>query len=398
VAAEVMASVVLLVSAGLLLRALARLESTDPGFRTEGTLTLQTALPEGKYASTSRREQFYTQVLARVRAIPGVQGAGYVTALPMTGGAGIFPVAIAGQPVNRNAANTANVRFVTPGYFSSIGIAIRRGRDVEETDAMDKPLAAVVSESFARRYWPGDDPLGKRFTFALGERTVVGVAGDVRVRGFEQTSEPQVYLPYKQVMGGKLPASLVELRAKFIGYYSPKDLAIRTAVAPASLLPLVRRIVREADPQQPISNVRTMAEIVADQTASRAVQVRVLGAFALIAFLLAAVGIHGLLGFTVSQRSQEFGLRMALGARQGAIVGMVMRQALVLALGGIIPGIALAYAAGRGMEALLAGVKPGDAASFLAAALLCLLMTLAGSLLPVLRAVRVPPSTVFRGE
>jgi putative ABC transport system permease protein len=166
----------------------------------------------------------------------------------------------------------------------------------------------------------------------------------------------------------------------------------------AQIMPAVRRIIHEADPALPISNVRSMEELVSDQTATRAVQVRVISAFAIVAFFLAAVGIHGLLAFSVSQRKHEIGVRMALGAQRGQIVGMVARQGALLAICGVVPGIAIAYAAGRAMQSILFGVEPGDGPTFAAAAALCLLMTLAGSLMPALKAVRVAPATVFRGE
>lgn len=386
VIAEVTASVVLLVSSGLLLRALWRVQATDPGFRTQGVLTLQTALPRPRYESTAKRAQFYTEVLSGVRALPGVANAAYISYLPMTMTGGIWPVVLDGRPATRSESNTASLRFVTPGFFSTLGIPVRRGREVAETDRANQPFVAVVSESLVQRYWPGEDPLGKRFQFGLSERTVVGVVGDIRVRGLERTSEPQVYLPYQQVKDGDL-----------IGYI-PQDLAIWTTAPPGTLLPAVRRIVAAADPEQPISNVQTLEEIVADRTASRSVQARVLAGFAVIAFLLAAVGIHGLLSFAVSTRRHEFGVRMALGAQSREIVAMVLRQGARLAAAGVLPGIALAYAAGRAMQSLLAGVQPGDALTFAAAVVACVVMTLAGSLMPVLRAVRVPPATVFRSE
>jgi putative ABC transport system permease protein len=212
----------------------------------------------------------------------------------------------------------------------------------------------------------------------------VGVVGDIRVRGLERESEPQVYLANQQVDDGSI-----------IGYV-PKDLAIRSTSRPEALLPAIREIIRQADPALPISNVRTLEEIVADGTASRAVQARVLAAFAAIAFLLASVGIHGLLSFAVSNRRHEFAVRMALGAQSEAIVRMVMRQGVLLALAGVLPGIFLAYSAGKAMQSLLAGVEPSDATTFSAAVTLCVIMTLAGSLMPVLKAVKVAPASVFR--
>lgn len=386
VVVEVMASVVLLVSSGLLLRALARVESTDPGFRTDDVITMRTALPRPQYDSNTVREQFYRRVLDNVRALPGVQSAAYISFLPMTMTGGIFPVTAGGEPSNGADGRNASMRYTTPGFFASMGIPVKAGRDFAETDDLSRPGVAVVSESFAKKYFPGQNPIGRRFTTTPGEMEVVGVVGDVRVRGLERTSEPQMYLSYRQQVGPSFP------------FFMPKDLVVRATAPMAQLAPAIRRIIHEADPTQPISSVRLMSDIVADQTATRAVQVRVIAAFALVAFLLAAVGIHGLLAFSVSQRSHEFGVRMALGAERGAIVGLVLRQGVVLALCGVIPGVALAYTAGRAMQSLLFGVEPGDGATFAAAAVLCVVMTLAGSLVPVLRAVKVAPASAFRGE
>ena len=386
VIAEVTASVVLLVSAGLLVRALWRIEATDPGFCTGGVLTLQTALPMPKYSETARRVGFYTRVLSAVRALPGVSSAAYISFLPMVMRGGIWAVAVDGKPLELTGSHTASMRFVTPGFFATLGIPLHRGRDVGESDSIDAPFATVVSESFVRRYWPDEDPLGRHFKMAFNDWMVVGVVGDIRVRGLERNSEPQVYLPYRQVQDGLFP------------FYVPKDLVIRSATGPGTLLRAVRQIIRSADSEQPVSDVRTMADIVEEETASRSAQVRVLGAFAAIAFLLAGVGIHGLLSFAVSRRTQEIGVRIALGAQPVEIVKMIVRQGALLAGAGVVPGIALAYAAGRAMEGLLAGVKPGDALTFASAIGLCVLMTVLGSLVPALRAVRIDPISAIRSE
>ncbi|MEP6994971.1 MAG: ABC transporter permease, partial [Acidobacteriota bacterium] len=385
VVAEVTASVALLIASGLLLRALWRLQAVDPGFRAESVLSLHTALPIPKYAPTERRVQFYTRVLSEVRALPGVSRAAYIGFLPMVMRGGIWSVTMEGQRED-TADRSASLRFVTPGFFDTLGIPLRRGRDIGETDTHAAPFAAVVSDSFVRRYWPGQDPLGRRFQFGFHPRTVVGVVGDVRVRGLEQTSEPQVYLSYQQADDGEI-----------IGYV-PKDLVIRASVPASALMPAIRGILGRADPEIPISDVRPLTEIVRAETEPRRVQARVLGAFAAIAFLLAGIGIHGLLAFTVSQRMREIGVRIAMGAQPRDILKMVMRQGAVLASLGVGLGVAVAYAAGRAMQALLAGVSPADAATFLAAVSLAVAMTLVGSLLPALRAVRVDPMTVMRSE
>jgi putative ABC transport system permease protein len=382
---EVAASVVLLVTSGLLIRAVWRLQTIDPGFVAEDVLTLQTALPIPKYDSTARRAQFYGRVLEEVRALPGVRNAAYVTGLPMEMRGGIWPVALPGEEALRNASNNVSLRYVTPLYFATLGIPLRRGRDVAETDRRGQPFVAVVSESFARRHWPREDPLGKRFTVALSERTVVGVVGDVRFRGLERPSEPQVYLPYQQVDDGAI-----------IGYI-PKDLAVRTA-GNTALMPQIRKIIQAADPEQPISNVRMLSEIVAEETAPRMTQLWLLGALSLIALLIAGLGVHGLLTFTVSKRSQELGVRRALGAQAGAIIKLVLREGLVLALIGIAIGVAVAYAAAKGMSALLSGVHPEDPLTITFASALCLATAMAGCLRPALRAARVDPLAALRAE
>lgn len=395
VIAEVMASVVLLISAGLLMRAVLRIQSVDPGFKAENVLTLRTALPEPTYPTIARRAVFYRDVLDGVRAIPGVTSAAYITSLPIAHQGGVWPVVPEGQSLTRAQAQVASSRFVTSGYFASMGIPIRRGRDVSETDRTDQPWVAVVSESFATRYWPGEDPVGRRFRFAAEMRTVVGVVGDVRMRGLERTSEPQVYLAHEQIPEGPDSTGVVNTVSRF---YAPKDLVIHSSLPAATLMPAVRGVMHRVDPQQPISNVRTMSTILDDVTAARSVQVRVLAVFAAVAFLLAAIGIHGLLSFTVSSRQHEIGIRMALGAQRREIIRLIMSRGIVLTAAGVIPGLVLAYAAGRWMRSLLAGVPPADAVTFLTTGVLCALMALVGSLLPTLRAVRVDPATALRAE
>lgn len=383
---EVMASVVLLISSGLLVRAMWRLQAVDPGFHAENVLTATTALPWPKYDAPTARQPFYDKVLGDLNATPGVQAAAYISFLPMVMRGGIWPVLMNGSDATRSSENTASLRFITPQFFSALQIPVKLGRRLDESDDNSRTNVAVVSESFVKKYWPSETPIGKRFRFAGRERTVAGVVGDIRVRGLEQTSEPQVYLPYKQVDSANL-----------IGYV-PKSLVVRSTLPTSTLIPAIRRIVHEADPTQPLSDVRTMEEIVANETASRLAQLRVLMILAALALVLSAVGIHGLLSFTVSRRSREIGVRMALGAESSRVRRMVMGEGLVLALVGIVPGAALAYAAGRGMQALLVGVNPGDAATFAAAIAVCVATTVFGCLRPAVRASRVDPMSAIRAE
>ena len=386
VIAELGASVVLLVLSGLLIRALWKVQSVDPGFKTSGILSLRTELPFPKYNKTSTREQFYSKVLADVRGLPGVTDAAYITALPMTWGGGIWPVLVDGRSQIRTEGNSASMRFVTPGLFSTLGIPIKSGRAVSESDTADRPYVAVVSESFVRRYWPNEQPIGRHFNFALHDHEVIGVVGDIRARGLERTSEPQVYLSSKQDADDGFT------------YYAPKDLVIHSTQPLEHLLPAIRQIIHKADPEQPISNIRTMEEVLAGETESRTIQMRVLIVFTGVAIVLAGLGLYGLLAFMVSMRQQEFGIRLALGAGPGDLFKMVLLQGIKLAVAGLLPGLVLAYIAGRLLESLLAGVRPADALTFSTAAALCLITTLLGTLFPALRAVRADPTAVMRAE
>jgi predicted permease len=383
---EVAACVVLLVSSGLLIRAVLRIQATNPGFRAEGVLTLRTELSFPNIGFGAQRVPFYDRVLGEVRALPGVEYAAYMSGLPMVMRGGIWPATIVGEAVIRDASKSAGLRFVTPQYFAAMGIPLRAGRDVAETDRRESGDVAVVSESFATRMWPNESAVGKQFTIAFKPRTVVGVVGDVRVRGLERPSEPQVYLPATQ------------LADTMMVFYAPKDLVIRASVPAATLLPAVRRIIAAVDPEQPISDVRMLTEIVANQTSSRVTQLRLLGALALIALVIAGVGIHGLLAFAVSQRSRELGVRRALGEQAGSIVGRVLREGLLLAIAGVTVGVFVAYLAARGMGALLAGVQPGDPLTIAGAAVLCFVTAVVGCIRPAVRAASVDPITVLRGD
>jgi predicted permease len=385
VVAEIAATVVLLVSSGLLIRALWRLQNVDPGFRSAGVLTLRTALPVPQYEKVADRARFYTQVLQQARRLPGVSAAAYVSAIPLAMQGGIWPVKIPGRDPE-STPQRAMLRYITPGYFGALTIPLHLGRDVSDADTREAPFTAVVSEAFARRYWPGENALGRHFDFALSTRTIVGVVGEIRARGPERESEPQVYIPYQQVADGDI-----------IGYI-PKDLVLRTSAPPGALVPTLRRVIAAADPELPISNVRMLGDVVEAETEPRTVQVRALFAFALVAFLLAAIGIHGLLSFTVSSRAQEIGVRLALGAQHRDILGMILGNAARLSAAGILFGAVAAWFAGSSMGTLLAGVKPADAPTFAAAIALCVLMALTGSLIPAIRAVHIDPASAIRVE
>jgi predicted permease len=394
VVAEIVASVVLLVSAGLLIEALWKVQSIDPGFRSEGVLTLKTMLPRPKYTKTASREQFYKQVIDETRALPGVERASYVSFTPFTMRGGMWEVLTTKpDPTNLGGfeappdVKRASLRYVMPDYFATLGIPIMQGRDIAVTDTTATMPVAVVSESFGRDHFPGQDLLGRQFGFAGDVRTIVGVTGEVRFRGLERDdSEPQVYLAAMQQRDGQL------------AFYAPQDLVVRSSVPPQTLMPAVRAIIKKADPQLPITNMRTMEEVVSLETAPRVVQLRVLGGFAAVALLLAAIGIHGVLAFSVASRVREIGVRMALGATAADIMWMVMGRSAVLAIAGVTIGGLLALAAGRSLQALLFGVSPANPAVFAAAIGMAVLMTAVASILPAWRAIKVDPITATRTD
>ena len=386
VTVEVTMAVILLISSGLLLRAVWRVQAVDPGFAAENVLTLKTALPRPQYELAARRDAFYTRVLTDVRGLPGVHSAAFTSGLPMVMTGGINAIEIPGQPPRDRRSSGVSIRFVTPQFFRAMGIPLRAGRDIDDGDAANRAGVAVVSQSFVERYWPGQDPIGKTFIHFKLTRTIVGVVGDVRVRGLERTSEPQMYLPARQAIDGAL------------SNYDPKDLVIRHETRLEALMPAIRQIVRAADPDQPISDVRTLDEVLASDSATRRAQLQVLGLLAAVAFVLSGVGIYGLLAYTVSQRSQEIGVRLALGADPSSVGRMIFADGMRLALLGFVPGVVAAYLAGRGMSALLFGVTPSDPATFGAALGLALLMSLAGSLVPALKAVRITPMSALKTE
>ena len=383
VAVEVAASITLLVALGLLTRALVRVQAVEPGFDPDHVLTLRTSLPMPRYEAPELREAFYRRVLGEARRLPGVTDAAYTSFLPMVMQGGIWPVGIAGQLQNVAEQRTASLRFVTPGYFAALRIPLLAGRDVRESDAANAPYVAVVSASFVQRYWPHENPLGRRIAIGNQVREVVGVVAGIRVRGPERLSEPQVYASWRQPDGVST-------------WYAPKDLVVRTAGDPAAVAPALRRIVREADAGQPVSDVQTMREVVEAETGTRRVQLYVLGAFAAMAFLLAAAGIHSLLAFAVSTRTQEIGIRVALGARPGAIAGMLVRDGVRMAAIGVAAGGAAGYGAGRLLESVLAGVKPNDPVVFGTAGVVAAAMVLLGSLWPSVWALRVDPAAAIR--
>jgi predicted permease len=345
-------------------------------------------LPMPKYENTATRLSLYQRVLGAVRQQPGVASAAYISFVPMSteNRGGIFSVALDGHPQDLTSTHVASIRYVTPDFFRTMGIPIREGRDISDADTASAPWVAVVSESFAAQNWPGESALGRRFDLAFHERTVVGVVGNVAVRGLERSSEPQAYMPASQVPD------------HFLEWFAPKDLVVRSTLEPAALAGSIRQIVRDADPDLPVSLLEPLDLIVSADNSPRRTSVAVLGGFAFVACLLGGLGIHGLLAFVVSARMREIGLRMALGAGPGKVLSLLFRRSLTFAGLGFLAGSLAGLLAGEWLKTLLAGVSPSDTSALGAAALLAVIMTLAGTCIPGLRAVRIDPLTAIRND
>jgi predicted permease len=386
---ETALAVLLVVGAGLLIRSFARLTSVDAGFRPQGTLALQVVLPESKYPDLPERWAFARAVLERLRALPGVTAAGVVSNLPLSGDENIEGLVFEGRPRPRNPGDIplADFRQASPGYFEAMGIPKVRGRLFALADTADAPQVAVIDETLARTYWPGEDPIGKRLRFGLQDDphprpwvTVVGIVGNVRNSALHVEPRPQVYVPSAQTSYGGL------------------NFVLRAERDPRSLIQEARAAVFAVDRDQPVAEVHTMEQVVSQSMAGRRFNMVLLGAFAGLALLLAAVGIYGITAYSVAQRTREMGLRMALGAQRGSVLGLVLREAGALALIGLGAGLALAFAATRVMASLLYGVGATDPATFASVAAALALVSLAAAWVPGRRATQVDPIVAMRAD
>ncbi len=394
VVAQVSVTVILLIGTGLLLQTLLRLHQIDPGFRPDHVLCLRTSLADSansRYRELKDRVEFYQRVLARVTVLPGVVTAGYTTFLPLTNRGGTSGFAIEGKPIlTAGVGNDANHRVVTPDYLRAIGVPLIAGRFLSESDGPNARPVALINQTMARQYWPGGDPLGKRFK--LGEDsstapwiTIVGVAGDVRQMGLDVPTRAEMYFPYQQPAGA-------------YGYFMPRDLAIRVTGDPVRLVSAVRRVIAEVDKDQPISHVQPMELLLDSEVASRQVQAELLGAFAILALALASLGIYGVLAYAVTQRTSEIGLRMALGARQQELLRSVMSQGARLTGAGVVLGLAGAWMLTRLMRSLLYGITATDLTTFMGCSGIVLLVGLSACYFPARRAARVDPTLALRHE
>jgi putative ABC transport system permease protein len=383
VTGEVALALILLGGAGLLMRSFYRLQSMDPGFDPHGVLTFRTNLPGAKYANNEQRTAFYRQALERVRSVPGVTAAGAGQIFPLSGDDYILSFQQIGKPPLPPGSNRSAAYYsVTPGYLQALRIPLKAGREFTERDDAAGAPVALISEGMARQFYANENPLGQRIQMGNGSKPaeIVGVVGDVRDQELESLGRPAVYQPAAQVPFGTM-------------YFG-----VRSAADAATLIPAIRAAMREMDSELPLDAVGTVDALVATSLAQRRFAMLLMTIFAGIALALAMIGIYGVISYSVTQATQEIGIRMALGARPGDVLGMVFRYAGVLLGAGLLIGLAGALAAGKLISTQLFDVKPTDPLTFAAVAAALVITGAVASAVPAVRATRVDPLIALRDE
>ncbi|MBV9924260.1 MAG: ABC transporter permease [Acidobacteria bacterium] len=382
VVAEIAVTLVLLVGAGLLLRSFIRLQQTELGFEPRNLLTLTVGAPPQLYGQNAQRAEYFGKMQERLAALPGARGAALASSLPLDWVLN-FSFGVEGRPARAGEEPQADYLAVSPNYFEVMRIPLLRGRGFTERDADGAPAVALINETMARRVFPGEDPLGKRLTIDYMERRialeVVGVVADTK-QSVGQPTGIQIYDCYLQRPW---------LSSSFI---------VRTEGDPTALAPAAQRAVREVDAARAAAGVRTMEQLLSEQVAQPRFYAQLLTAFACVALLLAAVGVYGVMSYTVTQRTHEIGIRIALGARGGDVIRMVVRQGMALALGGVLAGLAAAFALTRVLASLLYEVSATDATVFAFVSLLLTAVALLACLVPARRATKVDPIVALRYE
>ena len=374
-------AVVLLIGAGLLIRSFIALQNTNPGFDANNVLTMRFDLPRGKYDTPEKASSFFQQLEQRLAGVPGVQSVGFITELPLTGQPNDAPFTVEGRPaVPRGQEFGADFRRVNQNYFEALRIPLLRGRNFTPQEVRDNAQVIVVSEGLVNVAFPNEEPLGKRLMTVLSDKPfeIVGVVGDIRHRSLEFQPYAAMYLP--TITSGRI------------------NVALRTQGDPLSVMPAVRKEVSAIDRDQPIAAIRTMGEWVSRSTSTPRYRTTLLGLFAGIAMILAATGIYGVMSYSVAQRTHEIGIRMALGAHQGDVRRMVVRQGMLLVVVGLGIGLLAAFALTRVMNSLLFQVTAKDPLTFLAVAGLLSMVAFVACYVPARRATKVDPLTALRYE
>ena len=383
VVSEVALALMLLIGAGLLIRSFVNLQRVDPGFNPNNVLRVDINIPRTRYPERNQSAAFYKQLLDRVARLPGVEHAGAVSSLPLSGGGTDSNFAIEGQPpVEPDHRPVAWYSSITPAYFRAMGIRLLKGRELTELDSADAPKVVLISETMARRYFPDEEPVGKRLVFGGGTdlREIVGVISDVKHFGMSVDSRPSMYFPHDQN-----PARGMSL-------------VVRTQGNPLTLAAAIRGEVSELDRDLAVSNVMTMEQLVGTSLAAPRFVLLLLGAFAAVAMLLSAIGVYGVVSYSVTRRSHEIGVRMALGAQVSDVLKLVVGQGMTLVLGGVGLGLIAAFALSRVMESLLFGISATDIATFASTAMLLAGVALGACFVPALGATKVDPMESLRCE
>jgi putative ABC transport system permease protein len=387
VVAEIALALMLVASAGLLLRSFYNLQHVDKGYDADRVLTFSLFLPEASYSSPDRITTFYHQLLPSLHGVPGVEASGMIFGLPLGEFNGHSTFSIEGRHVADEDVQSTYVRVIGGEYLQAMRIPLRRGRPFADADRATAPLVAIMNETAARRYFPNEDPIGHRVrlhaSFSAGTygfRAVVGVIGDVKHRGLAEETEPEIYIPYDQ-------------QAMDFGV-----VVARTRVDPLSVVSGIRDRIHAIDPALPVSDVMPMRTIVADSVANDRFMMILLGVFAALALGLAAIGIYGVMSYAVSQRTREIGLRMALGAASDDVLRMVTREGLRLSALGVTIGLTASAAAARSLTGLLFGVSAADPLTYAAVAVVIVATALAASYIPARRASRVEPMSALRTD
>lgn len=382
VIAEFALALVLLIGAGLLLRSFIALNGTESGLAARGVLTMSVSLPDAKYANSSMWQRFYEPALGRIQALPGVRAAGIISLLPLQNWGNNGNFGIDNRPSGEPGSQPfAEYRIVSPGYFQALGIPILRGRDVSSQDSANSPPTVFINQALARRYFPGEDPVGHKIVWN-GACTIAGVVGNIHQAGLDRAPMPELYFPAAQ--SGTLISGMT--------------LVISTSVDPGSMTSAIESAIHSVDPSQPVFGVKTMERVVTDSLSNQRLYVSLLGVFALLALVLASAGIYGVMSYLVTQRTQEFGVRMALGASTNDVLRMVLRQAVLLIGAGVLIGLAGALALTRVLSGFLFHVKPVDLPTFAAVSAVLIAVALLATYLPAFRATRVDPMTALRYE
>jgi putative ABC transport system permease protein len=380
VVAQIAATLMLLVGATILMRSFAAVRQVSAGFIPENVLSAHVAIPRSKYPLDAEVVAFETRMLDRLRTLPGVVAVGMVNRLPLGGGNQTGGLQIEGTEPNADSP-TIQTRSVSSEYFRALEIPFKEGRSFTSSDGPDAPNVAIIDAELAGRLWPGLSPIGRRVRAGDGPwSTIIGVVGHIRHSDLADESDPQVYWNYAQRIQDRM------------------TLVVKTRGEPAALTQSIAAAIRELDPEQPIYDVRTLAEVIDRSLGQRWFQMMLLGVFATISLLLASIGTYGVIAFGVGQRLREFGVRIALGARRTDVIGMVLKRGGVLFALGAAAGLVLALATVRVLSTLVYGVTPRDTASFVAATLVLFAVSMAACYVPARRAARVDPSVALRSE